>query len=102
MSGAEQVVPEVFKLLENYGDRLQWIHVPDSRPILGSSGFPDFMIVGPGGILFRECKPHARTRMSTGQVRWRWMLTAAGANYGVWDVEDLADGFIKAELEAIL
>jgi hypothetical protein len=97
----EAIVPEVAELLDNFGGRLRWIHIPDSRLLLGSRGFPDYIIAGRRGILFRECKPRRSSPLRPGQTAWRYMLQAAGADWGVWAQEDLDDGTAERELEAI-
>ncbi len=98
---SEQVVTDVIELLDAYGGALQWVHVPDSRQLFGSPGFPDFVIGGAAGILFRECKPTRHSHLSPHQTTWRYMLVAAGANYAIWTGEDLADGTIARELAAL-
>lgn len=75
---------------------------PGARsPVPGSSrGFPDWVIVGPGGTLFREAKSGAGT-VSRYQAAWGDALQAAGNDYAVWRPADLASGRIGAELDAI-
>jgi hypothetical protein len=65
-----------------------------------SRGFPDWVIVGPGGTLFREAKSADGT-VSCYQAAWGDALQAAGNNYAVWRPADLASGRIAAELDAI-
>jgi hypothetical protein len=98
----EAVVPGVIELLDTYGDQLRWIHIGDSRIVSGTNGFPDFVILGPRGMLYRECKPHVRSPLSPHQTGWRYGLIAAGANYAVWTQEDLDNGTAERELEALL
>jgi hypothetical protein len=98
----ERVVPDVIELLDSYGQRLRWIHIPDSRTVSGASGFPDFIITGPHGILYRECKPRRSSQLGRNQIAWKYMLLAAGANCGVWAQEDLDDGTAQRELEELL
>jgi len=65
-----------------------------------SAGFPDWVIVGPGGIYFRECKS-TDGRRSLAQIAWGKAITAAGGNYALWRPEALAGGHILTELQAL-
>jgi len=64
------------------------------------AGFPDLVIVGPNGLLFRELKTR-RGRTTAEQDQWLWQLTHAGADAHVWRPTDLTDGRISAELHTI-
>jgi hypothetical protein len=75
-------------------------HTHDSRRDLGA-GFPDLVLAGPGGVLFRELKnDHGQLRPE--QQRWRYRLLAGGTDYGVWRPDQWRSGFIEKELNAIL
>lgn len=75
--------------------------IPGASAHPGSSrGFPDWVIAGPGGLLFREAKAEDGRR-SKAQIAWGKMLTAAGGNYAVWRPADLDSGLIGRELAAI-
>ncbi|MFI5068136.1 MAG: hypothetical protein ACHP9Z_29720 [Streptosporangiales bacterium] len=75
--------------------------IPGASGRPGSSrGFPDWVIAGPRGVLFREAKSEDGRR-SMAQVRWGKVLAAAGGNYAVWRPADLASGLIEHELETI-
>lgn len=63
-------------------------------------GFPDLVLVGAGGILYRELKTDTG-RLRPEQVVWLRELTAAGADAGVWRTADLESGLIERELRAI-
>jgi hypothetical protein len=66
-----------------------------------SAGFPDLVIVGPGGFLFRECKAELG-RPSREQQAWgRRIAAAPGGNYDIWRPEDLASGRILRELREL-
>jgi hypothetical protein len=65
-----------------------------------SRGFPDWVIAGPGGTLFREAKSADGT-ISRYQAAWGVALQEAGNDYGVWRPADLESGRIAAELDAI-
>lgn len=56
-------------------------HTHDSRR--SEPGFPDLVIVGPHGVLFRELKS-ATGYLTSEQVRWVGRLKAAGADVTVW------------------
>lgn len=60
-----------------------------TRYSLGSEpGFPDLVILGRRGVLFRELKG-PRGRLSDAQREWIEDLRAAGADAGVWTPGDL-------------
>ncbi len=56
-------------------------HTFDSRR--SERGFPDVVVVGPRGVIFRELKS-SRGRLSPDQVRWLDKLRQAGSDAGVW------------------
>jgi hypothetical protein len=74
-------------------------HNPDSRRVK-SSGFPDSVIVGPGGILYRELKDKYG-RLSPEQRRWGSKITRAGGDWAVWRPADWEDGTITRQLLAL-
>jgi hypothetical protein len=63
-------------------------------------GFPDLVLVGSGGILFRELKTD-KGRLKPEQVTWLRILKAAPADAEIWRPADLHSGRIEAELRAI-
>lgn len=63
-------------------------------------GFPDLVVAGGGGVLFRELKA-AKGSTTPEQRRWLGMLTTAEADADVWRPADLQSGRIEAELRAI-
>lgn len=69
-------------------------------PIQGDPGFPDLVIVGPYGLIFRELKSKIG-RLSTDQNQWILDLKAAGQNVAIWRPEDLTNGTIMRQLRAI-
>lgn len=79
--------------------RLYVFHVRDSRRSWGP-GFPDLVILGPRGILYRECK-NARNTLSPEQRAWGSILTRAGANWSTWRPRDLLDGSVRKQLLTI-
>lgn len=63
----------------------------------GGKGWPDLVIAGDGGIIFRECKSaYGDTRID--QDWWGWYLRNAGHDWAVWRPADLENGRITAEL----
>lgn len=73
-------------------------HTFDSRR--STAGFPDLVVVGPGGVLFRELKTQ-KGRLTPAQVMWGDALRAAGVNWGVWRPADLVSGRVAQELAAV-
>lgn len=73
-------------------------HTLDSRG--SSSGFPDWVIAGRGGVIFAECKS-AAGRLRPDQERWRDMLLAAGARWYLWRPADLTAGEVGRVLQAL-
>ena len=63
-------------------------------------GFPDLVVVGPGGVLWVELKSR-RGRLSGEQERWCSWLGAAGQEYRVWRPEDLVSGRVQRELASL-
>ncbi len=60
-------------------------HTHDSRR--SEPGFPDLVIVGTHGVLFRELKTE-RGRLTGPQNDWLGRLARAGANAAVWRPAD--------------
>jgi len=52
-----------------------------------SKGWPDLVIVGPGGVLWREVKT-ARDRLSAQQWDWSRRLLLSGQDWAVWRPAD--------------
>lgn len=73
-------------------------HVRNS--IGSSSGWPDWVIVGPRGILFRELKSE-NGQCSREQRMVADKLRGAGQDWDVWRPSDLMSGIIAKELEGI-
>ena len=79
---------------------LAYFHDNDSRR--NRAGFPDLVVAGSGGFIFRELKTETG-RIRPEQLDWLARLTQGGANAGIWRPSDLEPngGRIKAELIAI-
>lgn len=73
-------------------------HTHDSRR--SDRGFPDLVIVGPHGLLFRELKQEAG-KVEQVQADWLVALHQTGVGAGVWRPSCLLSGRIERELTAI-
>lgn len=77
-------------------------HGHDSRRSWGP-GFPDLVLAGPRGILFREAKDEHNV-LSRNQKLWGYRLAESGGNWEVWRPRDLLPrgggrpGVIQAQL----
>ena len=74
-------------------------HGHDGRRSWGP-GFPDLVIAGRAGVLYRECKTE-RGNLTPEQRLWGDVLKQAGANWRVWRPRDRLDGSIGRELAAV-
>jgi len=63
-------------------------------------GLPDDILIGPGGVLWRECK-NQKNKPTPEQAKTGEMLTAIGQDFAIWRPEDWFSGRIKRELLAI-
>ena len=63
-------------------------------------GWPDLVVIGPRGALFRELKSATGT-LSPAQFDVACRLADAGLDYDVWIPADAWDGTIDRELAAI-
>jgi hypothetical protein len=95
--GEAQFMDAIRELCKLYG--LLVFHCKDSRGSWGP-GFPDLVIVGHGGVIFREAKT-ARGTTTTNQEWWAARLIQAGADWAIWRPADLTSGRIKTELERV-
>lgn len=74
-------------------------HVPDSRRV-EFRGFPDLVLWGPRGLIFRELKSD-QGRLSREQMRVHETLLDARQDIYVWRPWDLHEGVIDSELRQI-
>lgn len=63
-------------------------------------GLPDDILIGPRGILWRECKTR-KGKLTAAQVSAGEALRAAGQDWDVWRPEDWFSGRIAQELAAL-
>jgi hypothetical protein len=77
---------------------LAYFHDNDSRR--NRAGFPDLVIAGQGGFMFRELKSE-KGRLRPEQLDWLARLTQGGADAAIWRPSDLTSGRVKAELVAL-
>ena len=98
----DDLIADIGKVCDRLG--LWWVHFPvvyyGRRDIQGCHGFPDLLIMGRNGLLFRECKMPGNT-LRPNQELWRNALLATGRDWAVWYPEDLRSGQIETELAAI-
>lgn len=87
---------EVRRLLADR--RLYGYHPYDSRR--DTAGWPDWVILGRGRILYRELKTDFG-QLSPEQSRVRNLLVVAGADWDIWRPVDLRSGRIQRELAAL-
>jgi hypothetical protein len=74
-------------------------HAHDGRRSWGP-GFPDLVIVGRGGCIWRECKTESGS-LAPEQRQWGDALRAVGQRWSVWRPRHLLDGSIGRELACI-
>lgn len=91
------------QLLESVLNACMWLkllayHVRDSRG--SAAGFPDLVIAGPRGVIFRELKS-ADGETTAEQDLWMWTLCKSGADCQVWRPADWYSGAVRARLEQL-
>ena len=86
--------------IEALCDELGLWHYHAHFPIGDDRGWPDLVIIGGHGVLFRELKSNTGV-LSSEQKRVGWKLKAAGENWAVWWPMDFSNGNIERQLEEI-
>lgn len=81
------------------GRNLHAYHNPQTKRAT-LRGFPDLVIWGPMGLIFRELKSDYGRR-SRAQVALLRSLISAREDAGTWRPGDLASGRIECELDAL-
>lgn len=94
--GPDSLEMHLRKLIDDLG--LWGYHTRNSFGCM--PGWPDWIILGPGGGLFRELKSENGT-LSTDQRIVGAKLTRAGFNWDVWRPTQLLDGTIARQLAGI-
>lgn len=94
--GPSSLDANVRRLMKDYG--VWGYHPYDSRR--SAAGWPDWVLIADGGILFRELKSETGT-VSVEQRKVGSMLIRAGQNWGIWRPRDLFSGAIAEQLAAI-
>lgn len=94
----KQLEDHVRQLIRDLG--LKGFHVWQSHAQRADKGFPDWVIAGQGGVLFRELK-REHEKPAPRQESWLATLAMGGADADVWRPSDLLKGTIAAELHAI-
>lgn len=91
------------ELYERVTDRIAFYrlgHYHSHTARRDEAGWPDLVVWGPGGLLFRELKS-AEGRQSRAQVRVMRSLRAAGANFAIWRPAEWEAGVVDHELRLI-
>ena len=89
---------QVYDICKDAGAKAH--HCGDGRACCGA-GFPDLVIMGVHGILYREVKASPNDRKSPEQTAVLWLLKASGADAAVWTSEDLLTGKVAEEIRRI-
>jgi hypothetical protein len=85
-------------------DLTRWLglltfHSGDSRRD-SCAGFPDLVIAGQGGVIWREIKSE-RGRLRPEQLDWLSRLAQGGADAAIWRPSDMTSGRIEKELKQL-
>jgi hypothetical protein len=97
MTGAE-LDARVVCLLEQH-PRVKGFHWPDSLQVT-EKGWPDWMLLGPGGLIFRETK--GAGQVPSGEQRAvGYALQALGYDWALWAPWDYHCGAIERQIEAL-
>lgn len=96
--GSDSLDYKLRKMLADNFPGLLKQHNSDSRRT--HSGWPDWTIGGPRGVIFRELKREGKNPTAEQQA-WLDVLAAGGANVGVWRPTQYYDGTIARELAVI-
>ena len=102
----------VAEITRRCGERgIRWMHIDNVHHTRrrGSQegnkivGFPDLLLVGRAGIMFRECKSvdGAYRGLRPAQADWKYALRVAGQDWALWSPADLESGRIDQELDQL-
>jgi hypothetical protein len=98
MAARQEAVLGDFRIAVKEYPHLVWHHCLHSARCEGTPGLADLVIIGPGGILFRECKPHPGAHPSPAQTAWKYAILGAGGDWALWTPADVASGAMDADL----
>jgi hypothetical protein len=98
MAAQQEAVLGDFRTAVKAYPTLVWHHCLHSARCEGTPGLADLIIIGPGGILFRECKPHPGAHPSPAQIAWKYAILGAGGDWALWTPDDVDSGRMAAEL----
>ncbi len=88
---------ELYRLVTACCDQLGLDRYHDHDARRNQPGWPDLVIWGPGGIVYRELKSDLG-RPSRAQLRLGQALAAAGADWAIWRPDDWRHGTIASAL----
>ena len=97
MSTETSKIREIISIAEEYG----CLAFHDWNPRLDTPGFPDLVIVGPYGTIFRELKADKWSAITKAQKRWLHLFHASGLDAGFWYYKDVEDGRVRSEIAAL-
>ena len=92
-----EYLSEVYHICDFYGAKAH--HCNDPKRCHGR-GLPDLIIVGKGGVLWREVKTWG-DKASPEQTEYLWLLRAIGQDAEVWDELDLQRGIVAAQIARV-
>ena len=90
----------LIKDLRDLGGHILAYHPWKTHAKRAASGWPDWSIAGPGGVIFRELKREGK-KPTKAQQEWLDHMVAAGLDAGVWRPSDVVSGRMGAELTAL-
>ena len=96
----EAVLDDFREAVREY-PHLVWHHCLHSTRCEGTPGLADLIIIGPGGIIFRECKPHPGAHPSAAQVAWKYAILGAGGDWALWTPQSVTDGTVAEDLRRV-
>jgi hypothetical protein len=97
MTEAEYLA-EVYQLCHTHG---VYVHHCRHAYSCEGAGFPDLVLIGVHGVLWREVKASHNDRMKPEQTGLIWLLRSAGQDAAVWTAADLQSGKVAKELASI-
>lgn len=90
---------ELLRLAADRARQLR-LHVHHCTMLRSKSGFPDLVIIGPRGVLWRELKSDVGNP-SSAQLALAWKLKAAGQDWAIWRPADWHNDTIQTEMTGI-